>query len=416
MATITGNNGVTFVLDESVSYITQIALDLGYYQNDISGEQLINNAIDVTSLEDPTGWTQFLAGKLHNLVTSYIRFPLGGFFDRDNATIWNDSARLDDYDAANPCTYRVDKLTNVILNTFLQAAYQDWIVVFFDTTGLYIDRIQQKEVTEHKDSPNRGSNLIANPSVETNDTGWAVVNTDEITTQGRNTVSPINGIADYKLTVTTIGTGLANPRIRIDYTTTPALIGSQFIVKFKYKVNSGICELYKIRNGAAGSEEFIGTTLTGSGIFYKVITSNDPDDNAQTFIYLQFNGTNLFEVQIDDVEVYKVEANTAIGEYAWSFLNFQNFVGNPFGGLGIHPAIIVSISSIFPFPTYFTKELRDFIVDNKDEYAQEFQGFIYMLENYDWNLIQLIIYNSQRTNAEQTAKLLKWTPVWSDLI
>jgi len=125
MATITGNTGLTFVLDKSVSYITQIALDLGYYQNDISGEQLINNAIDVTSLAATTGWTQFLAGKLHNLVTSYVRFPLGGFFDRSNTTIWNATARTDDYDAANVSDFRIDKLDYDTLNSMLNTDYQD---------------------------------------------------------------------------------------------------------------------------------------------------------------------------------------------------------------------------------------------------------------------------------------------------
>lgn len=71
-------------------------------------------------------WTSpnFEGGSTHNLITSTIRFPLGGFFDRSNAIIWNNDARLDDYDPDNPTDFRIDVLNQYKLAALLNTGYK----------------------------------------------------------------------------------------------------------------------------------------------------------------------------------------------------------------------------------------------------------------------------------------------------
>lgn len=80
------NNGTVFSnITKYTPNNTLLALDNGYYQNDLSPDEQVTNA----KYPLPIGWTAFLGGKLHNLITSYIDFttPLGVIIDgQSNST------------------------------------------------------------------------------------------------------------------------------------------------------------------------------------------------------------------------------------------------------------------------------------------------------------------------------------------
>lgn len=119
MATITASSGVTFALDKTAS--PQIPLDLGYVDKD--GKQIINYALNQTAV---TGYDKLHLGqKLHNDFSSFVRFPLGGFFNRSNVTIWNAAARASIYyDSLNPTDFHISELNQYSISELLNVGYK----------------------------------------------------------------------------------------------------------------------------------------------------------------------------------------------------------------------------------------------------------------------------------------------------
>jgi len=157
------------------------------------------------------------------------------------------------------------------------------------------------------------TNQISNPDLETNDTGWTASNSlgGATYSAGRNTTNPITGSGDYKIAVTSPGTSTVYPLIDIDYSDTPTLKNKTAKLSFDYKVNSGSCNVFA-RHGAAG-DYFIPSAfqLTGTGSYTVDVLLDDSDDNDQTFLRLQFDGTKSFDCQFDNISVKQVGATAA---------------------------------------------------------------------------------------------------------
>jgi hypothetical protein len=74
-------------------------------------------------------------GTLCNLFPGKIRFT-NAFFDRSNATIWNDSARLGYYDAANVKDFHISELNQRTLASWLNDGYRGRLYVNFNTNSI----------------------------------------------------------------------------------------------------------------------------------------------------------------------------------------------------------------------------------------------------------------------------------------
>lgn len=129
------NNGMTFDLLNDIELdSTECALRLGYYQNDTTGEQVINESLNTTALSDTTGWTAHEGGKVHNGVISFINFNptlsadvIFNIWNRSVATaVYNDQNRdRDSYDSSKVWTHLVTELLYDTINSDLEAAYKD---------------------------------------------------------------------------------------------------------------------------------------------------------------------------------------------------------------------------------------------------------------------------------------------------
>lgn len=131
------NNGVTFEYDKTVSPL--IGLENDYYL-DGSGNQIINPKYAQTTE------TLFEGGSFHNLFGSFIRFPLGGFFDRSDTTIWNSNARDSIYyDSSNPTDFHIDELNQYTISSYLNVGYRGKFYNYFDANSID-DRNFMKEL------------------------------------------------------------------------------------------------------------------------------------------------------------------------------------------------------------------------------------------------------------------------------
>ena len=175
--------------------------------------------------------------------------------------------------------------------------------------GNYLEDLSTRfpQLFDALDGDPDGVELIANPTVDMNDTGWNLILADETSVGGRNIASPISGVADYKLQVTTVGTDFYSPNIRVDFTSQGInLLDAKWELQFAYRVNSGVCVLRRIRPGLGGTYINFTQDLVGEGIFTYRQTSSDPDDVDVDYYQLFFDGTNEFEVQIDNISVQKI--------------------------------------------------------------------------------------------------------------
>jgi hypothetical protein len=124
------NSGVTFTMDKAVSPL--VALDNGYYLNTLNNQIIDPQYIQTTE-------TLFEGGEFHNLIKSYIRFPLAGFFDRSNVTIWNDTARLGYYDSLNPTDFHIDELNITTIDSYFNQSYKERFYQQFKESYCYKD-------------------------------------------------------------------------------------------------------------------------------------------------------------------------------------------------------------------------------------------------------------------------------------
>ena len=153
------------------------------------------------------------------------------------------------------------------------------------------------------DASTAGSELVTNGDFESGLFGS--VNNGSggvVSTWALNTSFPISGTQDGKLSVTTVGTGSSYPRLIVPVT---IVLGKTYLYTFNYKVNSGVCNINSIFKGGGGSET-LDKDLTGSGTFTRYFEAL----GTGTFS-TNFNGINLFDVQIDNVSVKEVQGFSA---------------------------------------------------------------------------------------------------------
>ena len=116
---------------------------------------------------------------------------------------------------------------------------------------------------------------------------------DEISTWTLNTVNPLSGTQDGRLQVTTVGTNTIRPLLRF---TVSVAANKYSKITFNYRVNSGTCIISTTEGGGPAA------TLTGTGTFTRYTKHNS---GISSFIVF-FNGTNLFDLQIDNVSVQEL--------------------------------------------------------------------------------------------------------------
>lgn len=156
------NNGVTFeLLNTETPASTLIALDSGFYQN-IADKTI--QVIDPQYALPGSGWEAFSGGKFHNFIQSSINFnptasgdSIYDILDRSNATIYNATARTDDYDAGNPWTFRIDKVHYDVIQSMLNPAYQGRVFEQLKTN--YGTILQASELAVYADQKT-GDDLI----------------------------------------------------------------------------------------------------------------------------------------------------------------------------------------------------------------------------------------------------------------
>lgn len=127
-----------------------------------------------------------------------------------------------------------------------------------------------------------------------------------------NTVSPISGSQDGKMVVSVVGTSGTKPSIQYDCTQA-SVIGKSYRIKFDYKLNSGTC-ICMPRFGTANS---ISTSLTGTGTYIGYVTAT----SANVAGYIQFDGRNLFDVQVDNFSIQEVGWADSTTLYDYTVLN-----------------------------------------------------------------------------------------------
>lgn len=116
-----------------------------------------------------------------------------------------------------------------------------------------------------------------------------------VSTYIRNNISPINGLYDGRLQVTAAGTPRTRPLI--DFSIAHKA-GKSYMFSCKAQVNSGTVVISEVGKGS-GAVVLNKTLTTGINkiIFYGSMKSN------LTSFYLYFDGTKLFDVQLDDYSV-----------------------------------------------------------------------------------------------------------------
>ena len=116
---------------------------------------------------------------------------------------------------------------------------------------------------------------------------------DETSTYTLNTTDPISGTQDGVLQVTSAGTN--NSRPAINFPTSGRATGEYRKFSLDYKVNSGTCILKSFFRGSSTLN--INVTLSGTGTFSFVYKADGTSNNLVVY----FNGTNLFNVQLDNI-------------------------------------------------------------------------------------------------------------------
>ena len=140
--------------------------------------------------------------------------------------------------------------------------------------------------------------LLANGNFESGLVGAITNEGGVVATYTLNTINPINGTQDGRLQVTTAGTLDTRPIINFGASNILAL-GKTYKVSIDYKVNSGVVLLRAIWNGT--NIIAINKTLTTSGSYEYYIAIK-----ANTAPLMYFNGTNLFDLQIDNISIKEV--------------------------------------------------------------------------------------------------------------
>jgi hypothetical protein len=136
---------------------------------------------------------------------------------------------------------------------------------------------------------------VVNGNYEAGILGNMTFDGGETATYTLNTTTPISGSQDGKIAVTAVGTLSFSPRLR-SITSTDIVTGKWYKFSFDFKVNSGTCILSSISGLST-----INYTMVGTGTYsgYMKATATTPP-------VLNFNGTNVFNAQIDNVSVQEL--------------------------------------------------------------------------------------------------------------
>lgn len=124
-----------------------------------------------------------------------------------------------------------------------------------------------------------------------------------VSTWELNTVNPISGTKDGKLTITTASA--SRPSLRFPVSTSP-VIGKTYRLSFDYKVTSGSAIITQVNNGSASTYN-VNKTLTGSGTFVVLIPWQS-NTTLQPYIYF---GESIATIQIDNVSFKELAGNHA---------------------------------------------------------------------------------------------------------
>jgi len=169
-------------------------------------------------------------------------------------------------------------------STFVRIGTQSWKRRNFDETvtlqGNIIPEIQSNGNTE----------MVVGGNFETGLIG-TINKTDEVATWAINTVNPITGTKDAYLSVTSAGTNVGRPSLALP---SSRVVGQWRKYSFDYKVNSGICKLSSFHRGSTVKAKNL--ILSGSG----TVTDYYLVDGTNNLVFY-FDGTNTFNVQIDNV-------------------------------------------------------------------------------------------------------------------
>jgi len=116
----------------------------------------------------------------------------------------------------------------------------------------------------------------------------------------RNSLSPINGVADVKIKVTRAKKDALNrPAFSVDLSK-PVSIGNSYVLTFKLRSIKGDSGLYGAGFGKEILSDFATEEINDKITAY---TFNLVADTNSSMIYIYFNGTKINEFRIDDIEL-----------------------------------------------------------------------------------------------------------------
>jgi hypothetical protein len=139
---------------------------------------------------------------------------------------------------------------------------------------------------------------------------WKIINTSQaVVSYARNTTSPIAGLADYRLQVTTANpTTTAHPALYA-FLTENMQNGHSYKISLKYKVNSGDARIAAVQFGAGYISQNL--ILSGTDSLSWTTTCNRTDYQAGA-LYLFFRGDYVFDVQIDEWVIEELTVTTPV--------------------------------------------------------------------------------------------------------
>lgn len=153
-----------------------------------------------------------------------------------------------------------------------------------------VDNVSIKELIHHR------QNLITGGDFEAGLIGVKFAG-NETSTWNLNNINPISGTQDGRIVVSNIGSNVLRPQLTLFSSFSKWVINKKYRISFNYKLNSGTCVLRAVYDG-------LGTiikdyTFIGTGkCVIDIIAKSSSDVGA-----LYFNGTALFDMQIDNIEV-----------------------------------------------------------------------------------------------------------------
>lgn len=149
-----------------------------------------------------------------------------------------------------------------------------------------------------------------------------------ISTWSLNTSNPISGTQDGRLVITTAGVGensLYRPLLQVPMSMKQ---NQRYIIKFDYKVNSGTVIWSGISLGT-GANDLSFIVLSGTGTTQREFTITG---TPALSLALYFNGTNLFDLQIDNISIKEV-GWADLTTPAWCYYNNDPLNGAIYGKL-----------------------------------------------------------------------------------